>query len=67
MTISTKNGDVTFSEDEGPRKLKKEKVPTLKPAFDKTGTVTAANSSSLNDGAAALVLSSATYAESKGL
>jgi hypothetical protein len=44
------------SEDEEFKKLKADKVPTLKPAFSKTGTITAANSSKLNDGAAALVM-----------
>jgi len=69
ITISGKGGDVVVSEDEGPRKLKKDKVPTLKPVFDKSGsgTVTAANSSSLNDGAAAVVLSSAEFASKHGL
>lgn len=58
VTVKGKKGDVVVSEDEGYNRLKLEKVPTLKPAFDRSGsgTVTAANSSSFNDGASALVL-----------
>lgn len=67
VTFSTKKGEVTVSEDEGPGKLRADKVPTLKPAFDKQGTVTAANSSSLNDGACALVLASEAWAKERGL
>lgn len=67
IMVKTKAGEVLVSEDEGPAKLKKDKVPTLKPAFTKEGTVTAANSSSLNDGACALVLASEDFAASKGL
>jgi len=67
VTLTIKGVETVVSEDEGPRKLRKDKVPTLKPAFAKEGTVTAANSSSLNDGAAAIVLASAEYAQSKGL
>lgn len=67
ITVKTKAGETLVSEDEGPAKLRKDKVPQLKPAFTKDGTVTAANSSSLNDGACALVLASEEYASSKGL
>ncbi|MDB6062919.1 MAG: atoB [Verrucomicrobiaceae bacterium] len=56
VTISAKNGDVVIDSDEGPRKIKIEKILTLKPAFKKDGTITAASSSSINDGAAALVM-----------
>jgi acetyl-CoA C-acetyltransferase len=56
-----------FQVDEEPSKLKADKVPTLRPAFLKDGTVTAANSSKLNDGASALVLSSDAFAASRGL
>ncbi len=56
VTISSKKGDVTISKDEQPFKAQLDKIPTLKPAFRKDGTVTAANSSSISDGAAALVL-----------
>ncbi|WP_394781171.1 acetyl-CoA C-acetyltransferase [Undibacterium sp.] len=56
VTVSGRNGDVVIDKDEGPLKAKLEKIPTLKPAFKKDGTITAASSSSINDGAAALVL-----------
>jgi len=55
------------SADEQPGKARPEKIPTLKPAFRKDGTVTAANSSSISDGAAALVLASETAAQTHGL
>jgi acetyl-CoA C-acetyltransferase len=57
--------DVTL--DEGPFKVKIDRIPTLKPAFVKDGTVTAANSSSISDGAAALVLASESYAQQHAL
>ena len=56
VTVSTRKGDVTVSIDEGPAKAKLDKIASLKPAFKKDGTITAASSSSINDGAAALVL-----------
>ena len=56
VTVSTRKGDVTVSIDEGPAKAKLDKISSLKPAFRKDGTITAASSSSINDGAAALVL-----------
>jgi acetyl-CoA C-acetyltransferase len=56
VTVSARGGDVVVEKDEGPLKAKIEKIPTLKPAFKKDGTITAASSSSINDGAAALVL-----------
>jgi acetyl-CoA C-acetyltransferase len=56
VTVSGKSGDVVVEKDEGPLKAKLEKIPALKPAFKKDGTITAASSSSINDGAAALVL-----------
>ncbi len=66
--IPQKKGDVVFvEEDEDPEKANFEKIPTLKPAFQKDGTVTAANSSKINDGAAAVVLMSAEKAKSLGL
>ena len=55
------------STDEEPGKGRPDKIPSLRPAFVKTGTVTAANASSINDGAAALVLTSADYAEKNNL
>ncbi|RKH14362.1 acetyl-CoA C-acetyltransferase [Corallococcus sp. CA053C] len=57
---------VTVSEDEGPKNARPEKIPTLKPVFKKDGTVTAANASSINDGAAALVLMSEEKAKAEG-
>jgi acetyl-CoA C-acetyltransferase len=56
VTVKSRGGDVVVSIDEGPGKVKLEKIPTLKPAFKKDGTITAASSSSINDGAAALVM-----------
>lgn len=58
VSFSTRKGDVEISADEQPSKARPEKIPTLKPAFRKDGSVTAANASSISDGAAALVLSS---------
>ena len=66
--ILQKNGDVVYvEEDEDPKKTNFEKIPLLKPAFQKDGTVTAANSSKINDGAAAVVLMSSERAKSFGL
>ena len=56
VTVAGKGGDVVIAKDEGPLKARPEKIPALKPAFKKDGTITAASSSSINDGAAALVL-----------
>jgi acetyl-CoA C-acetyltransferase len=56
VTVPGKGGDVLVEKDEGPLKARLEKIPSLKPAFKKDGTITAASSSSINDGAAALVL-----------
>ena len=67
VTISARGGDVTVSIDEQPGKAKLDKIPTLKPAFAKDGTVTAANSSSISDGAAALVLMRESTAKARGL
>lgn len=58
---------INMTQDEGPFKVNIDRIPTLKPAFAKDGTVTAANASSISDGAAALVLSSQTYAEQHNL
>ncbi|MFT6450751.1 MAG: acetyl-CoA C-acetyltransferase [Halocynthiibacter sp.] len=57
VTIPSRSGDQIIAADEQPAKARPEKIPTLKPAFRKDGTVTAANASSISDGAAALVLS----------
>ena len=68
VPIAGKKGETTFVEvDEEPFKTNFDKIPTLRPAFQKDGTVTAANSSKINDGAAALVLMSAEKARSLGL
>jgi acetyl-CoA C-acetyltransferase len=56
VTVSGRGGDVVVEKDEGPLKAKLDKIPSLKPAFQKDGTITAASSSSINDGAAALVM-----------
>ncbi|SEV89788.1 acetyl-CoA C-acetyltransferase [Aliiroseovarius sediminilitoris] len=67
VTIKTRKGDVVVAEDEQPGKALPEKIPTLKPAFRKDGTVTPANSSSISDGAAALVVASEDAAKANGL
>lgn len=58
ITVKSKKGEFVVDEDEEPKNVKFEKIPTLRPAFDKNGVVTAANSSKLNDGAAALLVMS---------
>ena len=67
VTVKTKKGEVEFAEDEEYKNVMFEKIPTLKPVFQKDGTVTAANASTMNDGAAALVLMSKEKAEALGL
>jgi acetyl-CoA C-acetyltransferase len=67
VTVSGRKGDVVIDKDEQPAKASPDKIPTLKPAFRKDGTVTAANSSSISDGAAALVLMKRSEAERRGL
>jgi acetyl-CoA C-acetyltransferase len=67
VTVAGRKGEVVIDRDEQPAKANPEKIPTLKPAFRKDGTVTAANSSSISDGAAALVLMRRSLAERKGL
>ncbi len=67
VTVQTRKGALVLEADEQPKSARPEKIPTLKPAFRQDGTVTAANSSSISDGAAALVLASADAAEAKGL
>lgn len=61
VTIPDRKGDIQFKQDEGPFKANFEKMATLKPAFDKDGAITAANASTINDGACALVLGSEKY------
>ena len=68
VELTDAKGNVTRVEhDEGPAKVKYDKIPTLKPSFQKDGTITPANASSINDGAAALVLTTAETAQAKGL
>ena len=67
VTVTSRKGDTLVEWDEQPKKARPEKIPTLKPAFRKGGTVTAANSSSISDGAAALVLMRKSDAEAQGL
>ena len=67
VTVKGRAGDTVISIDEGPGKVKLEKIPTLKAAFKKDGTITAASSSSINDGAAALVLMRSSSAAKLGL
>ncbi|MGI2093553.1 thiolase family protein [Shewanella oncorhynchi] len=67
VTVSDRRGDVTVDTDEQPGNARPEKIPTLRPAFTKDGTITAANSSSISDGAAALMLTSRGEAERLGL
>ncbi len=63
VTVKTRKDEITVSEDERPGKANIDKIPTLRPAFRKDGTVTAASSSSISDGAASLILMSAGEAE----
>ena len=67
VTIKTRKGETTVETDELPRTARPDKIPTLRPAFNKDGTVTAANASAISDGAAALVLMKQSEAQSRGL
>ncbi len=67
VTVTTRKGEVTVKDDEQPLTASPEKIPGLKPAFRKDGTITAANSSSISDGASALLLMSAEEAARRGL
>lgn len=67
VTVKTRKGETVTNADEQPKSARPDKIPTLKPAFRKDGTVTAANASSISDGAAALVLASEDAAEAQGL
>jgi len=67
VTVAGRKGDIVIDRDEQPLKAQLDKIPTLKPAFRKDGTVTAANSSSISDGAAALVLMRRSMADKLGL
>ncbi|MEC8664139.1 MAG: acetyl-CoA C-acyltransferase [Pseudomonadota bacterium] len=67
VTISSRKGEIEIEKDEQPFKANIEKIPTLRPAFDADGTVTAANASSISDGAAALVVMRRSEADKRGL
>ena len=67
VEVKTRKGDVTVDKDEQPLKGNPDKIPQLRPAFAKDGTITAANASSISDGAAAMVLTRQSVAEAKGL
>ncbi|UCJ16568.1 acetyl-CoA C-acyltransferase [Pseudomonas sp. MM211] len=67
VTLSTRQGDTQISEDEQPLSARIDRIPSLKPAFSKDGSITAANASSISDGASALLLMSAEQAEARGL
>lgn len=66
VILKDKKGEITIATDESPRTAKPDKIPTLKPAFREGGTVTAANSSSISDGAAAVVLMRRSMADKLG-
>lgn len=67
VTVSSRKGDVIVEQDEQPLNAKAEKIPTLRPAFKKDGTITAANASSISDGASALLVTSEEIASERGL
>jgi len=67
VTVTTRKGEVVVADDEQPHKAAIEKIPNLRPAFAKDGSITAANSSSISDGASALVLTSESQAKARGL
>jgi acetyl-CoA C-acetyltransferase len=67
VTVASRLGETIIEKDEGPVKAKTDKIPTLRPAFKKDGTITAASSSSINDGAAALVMMRESTARELGL
>ncbi|MCB9591214.1 MAG: thiolase family protein [Sandaracinaceae bacterium] len=67
VTIADRKGDVVVAEDEEPKRARPDKMPSLRPAFDREGTITAANASKINDGASALVLASESVVKARGL
>lgn len=68
VDVTKKKGEIfRFEKDEGPSKVQFDRIPLLRPVFDQQGTITAANASTINDGAAALILSSAEFARKKGI
>lgn len=67
VTVQDRKGDIVVTEDELPKRARPDKIPSLKPAFQPEGTITAANASAISDGAAAMVLMRQSTAEAKGL
>jgi len=67
VTVKNRKGELTITDDEQPHKANIDKIPSLRPAFKQDGTVTAANSSSISDGASALILASESAIKEKGL
>ncbi|MEK9822617.1 MAG: acetyl-CoA C-acyltransferase [Gammaproteobacteria bacterium] len=67
VTVKNRKGEITITDDEQPHKANIDKIPSLRPAFKQDGTVTAANSSSISDGASALILASESAVKDKGL
>lgn len=67
VTIKTRKDEITVSEDEEPANVRFDKIPNLRPAFDEEGVITAANASKINDGAAALLVTSEKFAKDNGL
>lgn len=67
FTVSTRHGDTVIETDEAPSLINKDNIPKLRPAFTRNGTITAANASSISDGAAALIMMKKSTAKSKGL
>jgi acetyl-CoA C-acetyltransferase len=67
VTLKSRGGETTVTDDEQPHKANVDKIPTLRPAFAKDGTITAANSSSISDGASALLLMAESEASARGL
>lgn len=67
VTVSSRNGDLLVKDDEQPLNARPDKIPSLKAAFKKDGTITAANASSISDGASALVLMNSAVAQARGL
>jgi acetyl-CoA C-acetyltransferase len=67
VTVKTRKSETVWAQDEQPKSARPDKIPTLKPAFRKDGTVTAANASSISDGAAALVMTNADFASANNL
>lgn len=67
VTVESKKGPMTYEKDEDPFNTNFDKIPGLRPAFEKTGTITAANASKINDGAAALILMTESTAKARGV